>query len=126
MRKVLASEIVSLLRRRGVAAEVAAAMAASEAMLLGRVTYEEFAAFWPSQEVTREDDEVGGGSGSQLGLLRTIGSQKDRGRKDAHWVPPLLKVFIPYTYDASRRPQAHWRKLYSPKCVEGALGSTVS
>ncbi len=32
---------------------IGAAMAASEAMLLERVTYEEFfAAFWPSQEAT--------------------------------------------------------------------------
>src|SRR5215213_1074079 len=29
--------------------EIGAAMADSDAMLLGRVTYEEFAAFWPSQ-----------------------------------------------------------------------------
>ena len=31
---------------------IGAPMAASEAMLLERVTYEEFAAFWPSQEAT--------------------------------------------------------------------------
>ena len=62
MRKVVASEILSL---DGVAESpenwsfqyhndqmeeaIGAAMAASDAMLLGRVTYEGFAAFWPSQ-----------------------------------------------------------------------------
>jgi hypothetical protein len=29
--------------------------------------------------------------------------------------PPLLKAFIPYTYDASRRAQAHRRRGYSPE-----------
>ena len=33
------------------------AMAASDAMLLGRVTYEEFAAFWPSQEEKANDED---------------------------------------------------------------------
>jgi dihydrofolate reductase len=37
---------------------IGAAMAASDAMLLGRVTYEEFAAFWPSQEPSEEDQET--------------------------------------------------------------------
>jgi len=37
---------------------IGAAMAASDAMLLGRVTYEEFAAFWPSQEASDEDQEA--------------------------------------------------------------------
>src|SRR5215212_3658615 len=71
MRKVVASEIVSL---DGVVESpekwhfpyfddqmeeaTRAAMAASDAMLLGRVTYEEFAAFWPSQEPTDEDQET--------------------------------------------------------------------
>src|SRR5215208_4413924 len=35
------------------------------------------------------------------------------------WGPPLLKAFMPYTYDASRRAQAHQRKGYSAECVEG-------
>jgi dihydrofolate reductase len=62
MRKVIASEIVSLdgvvespdkwhfpyfNDQMGKAIRVA--MATADAMLLGRVTYEEFAAFWPSQ-----------------------------------------------------------------------------
>jgi dihydrofolate reductase len=71
MRKVIASEIVSL---DGVVESpekwhfpyfndemgeaIGAAMAASDAMLLGRVTYEEFAAFWPSQEGSDEDQEI--------------------------------------------------------------------
>ena len=71
MRKVLASEIVSL---DGVVESpekwhfpyfndqmgeaIGAAMAASDTMLLGRVTYEEFAAFWPSQEASDEDQET--------------------------------------------------------------------
>ena len=70
MRKVIASEIVSL---DGVVESpekwhfpyfndemgeaIGAATAASDAMLLGRVTYEEFAAFWPSQE-SDEDQEL--------------------------------------------------------------------
>ena len=37
---------------------IGAAMAASDTMLLGRVTYEEFAAFWPSQEPSEEDQEA--------------------------------------------------------------------
>ena len=71
MRKVIASEIVSL---DGVVESpekwhfpyfndemgeaIGAAMAASDTMLLGRVTYEEFAAFWPSQEASDEDQET--------------------------------------------------------------------
>jgi len=62
MRKLVATELMSM---DGVAespdewafsytddemqAEDAAGMAASDALLLGRVTYEEFAAFWPNQ-----------------------------------------------------------------------------
>ncbi len=71
MRKVIASEIVSL---DGVVESpekwhfpyfndemgeaIEAAMAAADAMLLGRVTYEGFAAFWPSQEGSDEDQEI--------------------------------------------------------------------
>src|ERR671920_1858064 len=71
MRKVVASEIVSL---DGVVESpekwhlqyfndqmeeaIRVAMAASDTMLLGRVTYEEFAAFWPSQEPSDEDQEA--------------------------------------------------------------------
>jgi dihydrofolate reductase len=71
MRKVIASEIVSL---DGVVESpekwhfpyfndemteaIGKAMAASDAMLLGRVTYEGFAAFWPSQEPSDEDRET--------------------------------------------------------------------
>jgi dihydrofolate reductase len=71
MRKVVASEIVSLdgvvespekwhfpYFNDQMAEAIEAAMAASDAMLLGRVTYEEFAAFWPSQETTDEDQET--------------------------------------------------------------------
>jgi dihydrofolate reductase len=70
MRKVIASEIVSL---DGVVESpekwhfpyfndemgeaIGAAMAQADAMLLGRVTYEEFAAFWPSQEGSDDDQE---------------------------------------------------------------------
>jgi dihydrofolate reductase len=71
MRKVVASEIISLdgvvespqewhfpYFNDEMAEAIGAAMAASDAMLLGRVTYEEFAAFWPSQETTEEDQEA--------------------------------------------------------------------
>ncbi len=37
--------------------EIGKAMAASDAMLLGRVTYKEFAAFWPSQEGSEDDQD---------------------------------------------------------------------
>ena len=62
MRKVVASEIVSLdgvvespeewhfpYFNDEMAEAIGAAMADSDAMLLGRVTYQEFAAFWPYQ-----------------------------------------------------------------------------
>jgi dihydrofolate reductase len=39
-------------------ASQSAAMAASDAMLLGRVTYEEFAAFWPFQVGSDEDQQI--------------------------------------------------------------------
>jgi dihydrofolate reductase len=68
MRKVVASEIMSLdgvvespenwsfqFHNDQMEGEIGAAMAASDAMLLGRVTYEGFAAFWPSQG--GEDDQ---------------------------------------------------------------------
>ena len=71
LRKVVASEIVSL---DGVVESpekwhfpyfndemgeaIGEAIAASDAMLLGRVTYEEFAAFWPSQEGGGDDQEI--------------------------------------------------------------------
>jgi dihydrofolate reductase len=71
MRKVIASEIVSLdgvveapqnwhfpYFNDQMGEAIGAAMAASDAMLLGRVTYEEFAAFWPSQEGSDEDQET--------------------------------------------------------------------
>jgi dihydrofolate reductase len=73
MRKVIASELVSL---DGVVESpekwhfpyfndemgeaIGEAMAASDAMLLGRLTYEGFAAFWPSQEGSDEDQEITG------------------------------------------------------------------
>src|SRR5215213_9654768 len=63
MRKVVASELMSLdgvvespdkwhfpYFNDEMAEAIGAAMAASDAMLMGRVTYEEFAAFWPSQD----------------------------------------------------------------------------
>ena len=62
MRKVVASELVSLdgvmespekwhlpYFNDEMGEAIGAAMAASDAMLFGRVTYEQFAAFWPSQ-----------------------------------------------------------------------------
>src|SRR5215212_8820794 len=68
MRKVVASEFVSLdgvvespdkwhfpYFNDEMAEAIGAAMAASDAMLMGRVTYQEFAAFWPSQ--SSEDDQ---------------------------------------------------------------------
>jgi dihydrofolate reductase len=68
MRKVIASELVSLdgvvespeewhfpYFNDEMAEAIGAAMADSDAMLLGRVTYEEFAAFWPNQ--SSEDDQ---------------------------------------------------------------------
>jgi dihydrofolate reductase len=71
MRKVIASELVSLDGVVGspekwhfpyfndeMGEAIRAAMAVSDSMLLGRVTYEEFAAFWPSQEASDEDQEA--------------------------------------------------------------------
>ena len=68
MRKVVASELMSLdgvvespdkwhfpYFNDEMAEAIGAAMAASDAMLMGRVTYQEFAAFWPSQ--SSEDDQ---------------------------------------------------------------------
>jgi dihydrofolate reductase len=71
VRRVIASEIVSL---DGVMESpeqwhfpyfsdemgeaIGEAMAASDAMLLGRVTYEGFAAFWPAQEGSDDDQEI--------------------------------------------------------------------
>ncbi len=62
MRRVVATELVSMdgvvespdewafsYTDEEMAAEDAAGMAASDALLLGRVTYEEFASFWPNQ-----------------------------------------------------------------------------
>jgi dihydrofolate reductase len=70
MRKVIASEIVSLdgvmeapenwhfpYFNDEMGEAIGAAMAEADAMLLGRVTYEEFAAFWPSQEGSDDDQE---------------------------------------------------------------------
>ena len=70
MRKVIASEFVSLdgvmeapdrwqspYFNDEMGEEIGAAMAAADAMLLGRVTYEEWAAFWPTQS---SDDEIAG------------------------------------------------------------------
>jgi dihydrofolate reductase len=37
--------------------EIGAAMATADAMLLGRVTYQEFAAFWPSQNSESSEDQ---------------------------------------------------------------------
>ena len=69
MRKVIASEIMSLdgvmespekwsfqFHNEQMEEAIGAAMAAADAMLLGRVTYEGFAAFWPSQG---SDDDQG-------------------------------------------------------------------
>ena len=71
MRKVIASELVSLdgvmespdkwhfpYFNDEMGEAISAAMAASDAMLLGRVTYEGFAAFWPSQESGGDDQEI--------------------------------------------------------------------
>jgi dihydrofolate reductase len=68
MRRVIASELVSLdgvmeapetwhlpYFNDEMGETIGAATADSDAMLLGRVTYEEFAAFWPNQ--SGEDDE---------------------------------------------------------------------
>jgi dihydrofolate reductase len=70
MRKVVASEIVSLdgvvespdkwhfpYFNDEMGTEIGAAMADSDAMLLGRVTYQEFAAFWPYQS-SDDDQEI--------------------------------------------------------------------
>jgi dihydrofolate reductase len=67
MRKVVASELVSLdgvmekpvqwafsYSNDEMAKANASGMANSDAMLLGRVTYEEFAAFWPYQDRTEQ------------------------------------------------------------------------
>ena len=71
MRKVIASEIVSLdgvvespdkwhfpYFNEEMGEAIGEAMAASDAMLLGRVTYEGFAAFWPNQEGSDDDKEI--------------------------------------------------------------------
>jgi dihydrofolate reductase len=71
LRKVVASEIVSLdsvvespeewhfpYFNDEMAEAIGEAMAASDAMLLGRVTYEGFAAFWPAQEGGEDDQEI--------------------------------------------------------------------
>jgi dihydrofolate reductase len=71
MRKVIASELVSLdgvmespdkwhfpYFNDEMGEAISAAMAQADAMLLGRVTYEEFAAFWPSQESGGDDQEI--------------------------------------------------------------------
>jgi dihydrofolate reductase len=70
MRRVIASEFVSLdgvmespekwhfpYFNDEMGEEIGVAMAAADTMLLGRVTYEEWAAFWPTQS---SDDEIAG------------------------------------------------------------------
>jgi dihydrofolate reductase len=70
MRKVVASELVSLdgvmespeewhfpYFNDEMGTEIGAAMATADAMLLGRVTYQEFAAFWPSQNSESSEDQ---------------------------------------------------------------------
>ena len=70
MRRVIAAEFVSLdgvmespekwhfpYFNDEMGEEIGAAMAAADAMLLGRVTYEEWATFWPTQS---SDDEIAG------------------------------------------------------------------
>src|ERR671932_764168 len=71
MRQVIASEILSLYVimespeqwhfpyfNDEMGEAIGEAMAASDAMLLGRVTYEGFAAFWPAQEGSDDDQEI--------------------------------------------------------------------
>ncbi|HEY3007672.1 MAG TPA: dihydrofolate reductase family protein [Micromonosporaceae bacterium] len=71
MRKIVASEFISLdgviespekwhfpYFNEEMGQAVGAQQAASDAMLLGRKTYQEFAAFWPNQEET-EDEPAG-------------------------------------------------------------------
>jgi dihydrofolate reductase len=70
MRKVVASELMSLdgvmespeewhfpYFNDEMGTEIGAAMATADAMLLGRVTYQEFAAFWPSQNSESSEDQ---------------------------------------------------------------------
>jgi dihydrofolate reductase len=70
MRKVVASELMSLdgvmespeewhfpYFNDEMGEAIGAAMAAADAMLLGRVTYQEFAAFWPSQNSESSEDQ---------------------------------------------------------------------
>jgi dihydrofolate reductase len=70
MRKVIASELMSLdgvmespdkwhfpYFNDEMGTEIGAAMATADAMLLGRVTYQEFAAFWPSQNSESSEDQ---------------------------------------------------------------------
>src|ERR671932_462796 len=71
MRQVIASEILSLdgvmespeqwhfpYFNEEMGEAIGESMAASDAMLLGRVTYEGFAAFWPAQEGSDDDQEI--------------------------------------------------------------------
>jgi dihydrofolate reductase len=71
MRKIIAAEFVSLdgvmespdqwhfpYFNDEMGQEIGAAMGAADAMLMGRVTYEEWAAYWPNQDA--DDNEIAG------------------------------------------------------------------
>ncbi len=90
MRRVVATELVSMddvvespdewafsYTDEEMAAEDAAGMAASDALLLGWVTYEEFASFWPNQPGGTWPIEDGGLSGAAAGE-EPVGDEGDQ------------------------------------------------
>ncbi len=90
MRRVVATELVSMddvvespdewafsYTDEEMEAEDAAGMAASDVLLLGRVTYEEFASFWPNQPGGTWPIEDGGLSGAAAGE-EPVGDEGDQ------------------------------------------------
>src|SRR5918995_1517641 len=71
--------------------------------------------------------KVSRGSRSQLGLLGTVGSQQDRGRKDAHRVPLLAQGVYPVHVSCQpTTPGASEEGLFSGVCGRVILRSSPS